>query len=380
MRCFNHENIVKLHRVLKPLDSYNYNDLYIVFEALQTDLAQIIRSPQPITTRHIQFFTFQLLNAMAYLHSCNVVHRDLKPRNLLVNGNCTLKVADFGLSRIYNESNQTKMLAMTEYVTTRWYRAPEILVGFPIYGKQVDIWAIGCILGELILRFPIFPGKDSKHQFSLIVERLGKPKKSFCSQARKAYFKKLLDSMIEREIEDMDIQFSGATKPGVELLKKCLEFDPAYRITAEEALQENYFKFSRSMGFKVEQLDIDLREFLFEEDQQNSTEKLREEISKEIDHYDTPIKESLPLHDKQEDKESAIEENFSKPRKEHTETAQAIGKSHRSKTFNFNERGTSKKYLFECLSSGAANSNLESSETPFDDKRSSASSVQCTIS
>ena len=159
-----HENIVKLHKVLKPLDSYNYSDIYIVFEALQTDLAQIIRSPQPITTRHIQFFTFQLFNAIAYLHTCNVVHRDLKPRNLLVNGNCTLKVADFGLSRIYNDSNQTKMLAMTEYVTTRWYRAPEILVGFPIYGKQVDIWAIGCILGELILRFPIFPGKDSKHQ------------------------------------------------------------------------------------------------------------------------------------------------------------------------------------------------------------------------
>ena len=369
---------------MKPIDSYNYSDIYIVFEALQTDLAQIIRSPQPITTRHIQYFTFQLFNAVAYLHTCNVVHRDLKPRNLLVNGNCTLKVADFGLSRIYNESNQMKILAMTEYVTTRWYRAPEILVGFPIYGKEVDIWAIGCILGELILRMPIFPGKDTKHQFSLICERLGKPNRSFYNQVRKSFYKKVLDAMTERKIEDLDVQFSEATKPGIEILRKCLEFDPAYRITAEDALQENYFKFSRTVGFRVEVLEIDMKEFAFENDSNSSVEKLRNEISKEMEYYNTPTKESLPIYEKHEDTKCAIDESLSTRREQEMEgkisQTLAIGKSHRTKTVNFNEKGTPKKYLFECLSSGAVNSNVKSNESPFNDKSSRSSSVQCTIS
>ena len=92
------------------------------------------------------------------------MHRDLKPRNLLVNGDCLLKVADFGLARFYNETNECKIVSMTEYVTTRWYRAPEILVGWPKYSASVDIWAVGCIVGELVNRTPVFPGSDSMRQ------------------------------------------------------------------------------------------------------------------------------------------------------------------------------------------------------------------------
>lgn len=131
---------------------------------------------------------------MEYLHSLNIVHRDLKPRNLLVNGNCMLKVhshqyvtlhhvdtkrafdqvADFGLARIYDDiSNNKTMVPMTEYVTTRWYRAPEILVGWSKYSAAVDMWAVGTILAELLGRSPIFPGGDSVMQIDLIVQKLG---------------------------------------------------------------------------------------------------------------------------------------------------------------------------------------------------------------
>ena len=109
-----------------------------------------------------------------------------RPRNLLVNGDCCLKVADFGLARVYNDSNDSKILAMTEYVTTRWYRAPEVLVGWHRYTSAVDMWAVGCIVAELIGRMPLFPGADSMKQLDLLCRFSGKPSDEFIRQSRKA--------------------------------------------------------------------------------------------------------------------------------------------------------------------------------------------------
>ncbi len=114
---------------------------------------------------------------------------NIRPRNLLVNGDCHLKIADFGLARIYNQTNDTKIIAMTEYVTTRWYRAPEVLVGWPHYTAMIDIWAVGCIIAELIGRSPLFPGNDSLRQINLICQCLGKPQESFIHQSRKSAYR-----------------------------------------------------------------------------------------------------------------------------------------------------------------------------------------------
>jgi serine/threonine protein kinase len=112
-----------------------------------------------------------------------------RPRNLLVNEDCKLKIADFGLARIYNENNSSTIIAMTEYVTTRWYRAPEIIVGWSMYTAAVDMWAAGCIMGELLGRTPLFPGSDSGKQLELISNTLGKPPIEFIEQARKPVYK-----------------------------------------------------------------------------------------------------------------------------------------------------------------------------------------------
>lgn len=117
--------------------------------------------------KSLQYFLYQLLRGLKYVHSANVLHRDLKPSNLLLNANCDLKIGDFGLARTTSETD-----FMTEYVVTRWYRAPELLLNCSEYTAAIDIWSVGCILGEIMTREPLFPGKDYVHQLKLITEVL----------------------------------------------------------------------------------------------------------------------------------------------------------------------------------------------------------------
>lgn len=116
---------------------------------MEADLHQIIRSEQPLTDAHFQYFVYQICRGLKYIHSANVLHRDLKPGNLLVNADCELKICDFGLARGFSDDAESNVGFMTEYVATRWYRAPEIMLSFQSYTKASKLQAADCINGDV---------------------------------------------------------------------------------------------------------------------------------------------------------------------------------------------------------------------------------------
>lgn len=144
---------------------------------METDLHAVIRG-NIMEDVHKRYVMYQLLKGMKYMHSGELIHRDLKPSNILLDSECLVKLADFGLARSIASVNQSvSEPIMTEYVATRWYRAPEILLGSSKYTKAVDMWSIGCILGELYAGKAIFSGNSTLNQVEKIIELLGKPTK-----------------------------------------------------------------------------------------------------------------------------------------------------------------------------------------------------------
>jgi len=144
----NHENIIRLLNVLK---AENDKDIYLIFEYMETDLHAVIRA-NILEEIHKQYVMYQLFKALKYMHSAELLHRDIKPSNILLNSECQVKIADFGLARSLAQMPDTQSAnpILTDYVATRWYRAPEILLGSTRYTFGVDMWSSGCILGELL--------------------------------------------------------------------------------------------------------------------------------------------------------------------------------------------------------------------------------------
>jgi len=208
---------------------------------METDLHRVIRT-QDLSDDHCQYFVYQTLRAIKALHSAEVLHRDLKPSNLLLNANCDLKLCDFGLARSSTQPTPEASTFLTEYVATRWYRAPEIMLNFKMYTKAIDMWSVGCILAEMISGKPLFPGRDYHHQLSLILDVLGTPSLDDFYAIHSPRSREYIRALPFRKKKSLATLYPKANPLAVDLMEQCLTFNPKRRIDVEQALAHPYLE------------------------------------------------------------------------------------------------------------------------------------------
>ncbi|XP_070229601.1 mitogen-activated protein kinase 9 isoform X2 [Bos mutus] len=244
LKCVNHKNIISLLNVFTPQKTLEeFQDVYLVMELMDANLCQVIH--MELDHERMSYLLYQMLCGIKHLHSAGIIHRDLKPSNIVVKSDCTLKILDFGLAR-----TACTNFMMTPYVVTRYYRAPEVILGMG-YKENVDIWSVGCIMGELVKGCVIFQGTDHIDQWNKVIEQLGTPSADFMKKLqptvrnyvenRPKYpgikFEELFpDWIFPSESERDKIKTSQAR----DLLSKMLVIDPDKRISVDEALRHPY--------------------------------------------------------------------------------------------------------------------------------------------
>uniref|UniRef100_A0A3B3QGG0 Mitogen-activated protein kinase 15 n=1 Tax=Paramormyrops kingsleyae TaxID=1676925 RepID=A0A3B3QGG0_9TELE len=234
-----HSNIVKLLNVIR---AQNDKDIYLVFEYMETDLHMVIKKGNLLKDIHKRYIMYQVLRATKFLHSGNVIHRDQKPSNILLDTDCSVKLCDFGLARsLYQIQEDAGNPALTEYVATRWYRAPEILLGSSRYTKGVDMWSVACILGEMLLGKPLFPGTSTINQIERIMRTIPHPTPEDVCSIKSEYGSSVIQRMLLRPQVPLEDMLPSSVPPdALDLLKHLLVFNPDKRMTAEQALRHPY--------------------------------------------------------------------------------------------------------------------------------------------
>ncbi len=236
MKELKHENILSLHDVI-----HTENKLMLVSEYMDMDLKKYMETQggdrgqiDPTTAKS---FTYQLLRGIAFCHESKVLHRDLKPQNLLINKNGQLKLADFGLARAFGIPVNT----FSNEVVTLWYRAPDVLLGSRTYSTSIDIWSIGCIMAEMYTGRPLFPGTTNEDQLQRIFRLLGTPsERTWPGISQLPEYKPNIQSQIYAT-QDLRLVLPQIDELGLDLLKRLLQLRPEMRISAANALRHPWF-------------------------------------------------------------------------------------------------------------------------------------------
>nr|XP_017248037.1 PREDICTED: mitogen-activated protein kinase 9-like isoform X3 [Daucus carota subsp. sativus] len=284
LRLLKHPDIVEIKHIMLPPSRREFRDIYVVFELMESDLHQVIRANDDLTPEHHQFFLYQLLRSLKYMHSANVFHRDLKPKNILANADCKLKICDFGLARVsFNDAPSA--IFWTDYVATRWYRAPELCGSFfSKYTPAIDIWSIGCIFAEMLTGRPLFPGKNVVHQLDLMTDLLGTSPPETIARIRNEKARRYLNSMRRKQPVPFSQKFPKADPLALRLLERLLSFDPKDRPSAAEALADPYFQGLANVEREPSTQPISKLEFEFDR-KKLAKDDVRELIYREILEY-----------------------------------------------------------------------------------------------
>uniref|UniRef100_A0A671T7U5 cyclin-dependent kinase n=1 Tax=Sinocyclocheilus anshuiensis TaxID=1608454 RepID=A0A671T7U5_9TELE len=253
LKDLKHANIVTLHDIV-----HTDTSLTLVFEYLDKDLKQYMDDCGNIMSMHnVKIFLFQILRGLAYCHKRKVLHRDLKPQNLLINERGELKLADFGLARAKSVPTKT----YSNEVVTLWYRPPDVLLGSSEYSTQIDMWGVGCIFYEMAAGRPLFPGSTVEDELHLIFRLLGTPTEdnwpgiSSIEEFKSYNFPKYKPQPFINHAPRLDTE-------GIELLLSFLRYESKKRISADESMKHSYFK---SLGMRVNTLSENISIFTLKE-------------------------------------------------------------------------------------------------------------------
>lgn len=225
-----HPNIIKLKEVIREVQT-----VHLVFELAETNMCKMIseRNGIPFRNDEVRLVMYQLFAALQYLHERGMMHRDVKPENLLCNGLEMVKLGDFGLAR------SVVATEFTDYVSTRWYRAPEVLLHAKSYSPAVDLWAAGAVMAELFLLRPLFPGTSEADQLFKICSVLGTPPPDGWPAPRRGSITAV--KLPQMQPTSLATIVPASNPDGIDLLSKLLTFDATARITARSALQHPFF-------------------------------------------------------------------------------------------------------------------------------------------
>ncbi|XP_032245649.1 cyclin-dependent kinase 10 isoform X4 [Phoca vitulina] len=230
-----HPNIVELKEVVV---GNHLESIFLVMGYCEQDLASLLENmPTPFSEAQVKCIVLQVLRGLQYLHQNFIIHRDLKVSNLLMTDKGCVKTADFGLARAYG----IPVKPMTPKVVTLWYRAPELLLGTTTQTTSIDMWAMGCILAELLAHKPLLPGTSEIHQVDLIVQLLGTPSENIWPG-----FSRLplvgQYSLRKQPYNNLKHKFPWLSEAGLRLLNFLFMYDPKKRATARDGLESSYFK------------------------------------------------------------------------------------------------------------------------------------------
>nr|VDD25710.1 unnamed protein product [Brassica oleracea] len=284
LRLLKHPDIVEIKHIMLPPCRKEFKDIYVVFELMESDLHHVLKVNDDLTPQHHQFFLYQLLRGLKFMHSAHVFHRDLKPKNILANADCKIKICDLGLARV-SFTDSPSAVFWTDYVATRWYRAPELCGSFySNYTPAIDMWSVGCIFAEMLAGKPLFPGKNVVHQLELVTDLLGTPSPVTLSRIRNEKARKYLSNMRRKDPVPFTHKFPNIDPVALKLLQRLVAFDPKDRPSAEEALADPYFQGLANVDYEPSRQPISKLEFEFER-RKLTRDDVRELMYREILEY-----------------------------------------------------------------------------------------------